>query len=92
MRELLQKIFQKAKTTPVLSVYQDLYYMCLETLKTDIDLGVEYLVKLSEELERVIPIVNDELIVELYSLHKRVLRASAPYHFDHHPMNKGYRS
>lgn len=83
MEQLLLKIFQKLKKTPSLQVCQDLYYMCLEALKTDEKLGVKYLVMLSEELDSLIPSGKvDDIIVELYELHKSVLRTVAPFHFE----------
>lgn len=44
MQELLEKILAKIKRSPhELQAYEDLYYMCLETKKTDIPLAVSYL-------------------------------------------------
>ena len=83
MKQLLEKILEKTKKTPEIMVFKDLYYMCLETMKTDVPLAVEYLVNLSDELERAIPSGKfDDNIVELYSLHKKVLLTAAPHHFE----------
>ena len=47
MKELLEKILGQIKKTPSgVRAYEDLYHICLETLKTDIPLSVEYLKKL----------------------------------------------
>ena len=83
MKQLLKKILEKIKKTPDIQAFTDLYYMCLETMKTDVPLAVEYLVYLSDELERAIPSGKfDDKIVELYSLHKKVWLAAAPHHFE----------
>lgn len=84
MRELLEKIFGEIKRDPYdLDTYKDLYYMCIETMKTDRELGVEYLKKFSAFIEENIVKFDDEGdLKELYRLHRRVLLAAAPYDFD----------
>lgn len=84
MRELLEKIFGEIKRDPCeLDTYKDLYYMCIETMKTDRELGVEYLKKFSAFIEENIVKFDDEGdLKELYRLHRRVLLAAAPYDFD----------
>lgn len=84
MRELLEKIFGEIKRDPYdLDIYKDLYYMCIETMKTDRELGVEYLKKFSAFIEENIVKFDDEGdLKELYRLHRRVLLAAAPYDFD----------
>lgn len=84
MRELLEKIFGEIKRdTYDLDIYKDLYYMCIETMKTDRELGVEYLKKFSAFIEENIVKSDDEGdLKELYRLHRRVLLAAAPYDFD----------
>ena len=83
MKQLLEKILEKIKKTPDIQVFKDLYYMCLETMKTDVPLAVKYLVDLSDELDRAIPSGKfDDSIVELYSLHKKVWLAAAQHHFE----------
>ena len=82
MEIILQKIAEKLKKTPTMQVFNDLYYMCLETKKTDIPLATKYLVLLSDECERVIAsglMVED--IKELFALHKKVLLAGAEHSF-----------
>nr|DAS09917.1 MAG TPA: Terminase [Caudoviricetes sp.] len=84
MKVLLEKIFQKIKKTPSDIVgYEDLYYMCLETIGSDKDLSVEYLIMLSECIEDTIPGVEDTVFLQkLFELHKKVLLAAAPHHFE----------
>lgn len=84
MRVLLEKIFQKIKKTPGDIVgYEDLYHMCLESMGSDKDLSVEYLILLSGCIEDTIPGVEDtEFLQKLFELHKKVLLAVAPYHFE----------
>lgn len=84
MRELLEKIFGEIKRDPYdLDTYKDLYYMCIETMKTDRELGVEYLKKFSAFIEENIVKFDDESdLKEIYRLHRRVLLAAAPYDFD----------
>ena len=83
MEIVLQKIAEKIKKAPSMGVYQDMYNFCDEVMKTDIPLGVRYLVGLSEECERAVwdKRFADKL-VELYSFHKRVLLKLAPHHFE----------
>lgn len=84
MRELLEKIFGEIKRDPCeLDTYKDLYYMCIETMKTDKELGVEYLKQFSTFIEENIVKFDDESdLKEIYRLHRRVLLAAAPYDFD----------
>lgn len=84
MRVLLEKIFQKIKKTPSdILGYEDLYYMCLETMGSERDLAVEYLILLSGCIEDAIPRVEDTgFLQKLFELHKKVLLAAAPYHFE----------
>ena len=82
MRDLLEKILGKIKKTPSdAEGYTDLYYMCLETMKEDERLAVEYLKILSEVIETRIPVAGAELR-DLFLLHKRVLLAAAPHDFE----------
>ena len=84
MQELLEKILAKIKKSPhELQAYEDLYYMCLETKKTDISMAVSYLKKLSTCIEAEIPGMFDEKkMLSLFSLHKKVLLAAAYYDFE----------
>nr|DAX51905.1 MAG TPA: Terminase [Caudoviricetes sp.] len=84
MRELLEKIFEKIKRHPgdILG-YEDLYHMCLSSIGEDNNLAVEYLKKLSDTIEDVIPKLDDiELLQKLFGLHKKVLLGAAPYDFE----------
>ena len=84
MRELLEKIFEKIKRQPEdILGYEDLYHMCLSNIGDDNDLAVEYLKKLSDTIEEVMPKLDDiEVLQKLFGLHKKVLLAAAPYHFE----------
>ena len=85
MEQLLEKILEKIKKTPYsLQMYEDLYYMCREAMKTDTALGVKYLKSLSEECERTIlnPAMEEKELHDVFGLHKRLLLAAAPYDFD----------
>ena len=83
MENVLFKIAEKIKKDPSMVVFKDMYDFCREVMKTDVPLAVKYLVYLSCELDRAIPSGKfDDNIVELYSLHKKVLLAAAPHHFE----------
>lgn len=84
MEALLKKILGKIKKEPYgLQAYDDLRCMCLEAMKEDLPLSVRYLVRLSEQCGKVIPAITEEkLLQELFFLHKKVLLAAAPHHFE----------
>ena len=84
MRELLEKIFKKIKRHPEdILGYEDLYHMCLSNIGEDNNLAVEYLKKLSDTIEEVMPKLDDiELLQKLFGLHKKVLLGAAPYDFE----------
>ena len=84
MKVLLEKIFQKIKKTPGDIVgYEDLYHMCLETIGSERDLAIKYLILLSGCIEDTIPGVEDTgFLQKIFELHKKVLLAAAPYHFE----------
>ena len=83
MKKLLKKIAEKMQKDPSLRVFTDMYHICLEVSKTDIPLAIEYLVELSNGLDKAIPSGKfDRDIKELYSLHKKVWLTAAPYHFE----------
>ena len=82
MELILFTILEKLKNTPTLQAFNDLYYMCLETKKTDVHLATKYLMLLSDECERVIASgTMDKDIKELFALHKKVLLAGAEHSF-----------
>lgn len=84
MKELLEKILEQIKKTPIeMRAYEDLYHICLETKKTDMPLAVKYLKKLSDCIENQIPkSVTDWELHSLFKLHKKVLLAAAPFDFE----------
>ncbi len=84
MRELLEMISNQIRKTPWdFQPYEDLYFMCLESMKTDMHLGVEYLKKLSAICDFVIPQCTDEKrLLKLFELHKKVCLAAAPHDFE----------
>lgn len=84
MRELLEKISEKIKRHPEdILGYEDLYHMCLSNIGEDNNLAVEYLKKLSDIIEEVMPKLDDiEILQKLFGLHKKVLLGAAPYDFE----------
>lgn len=82
MKKLLDTIYEQVEKGTDYQAYLDLRNICQETMKTDIPLGVEYLMKLSDRLEQVIPQIQDiEKMREMYMLHKSVLLLGAPHSF-----------
>lgn len=84
MRELLEKIFEKIKREPYnAETYNDLYYMCIETMKTDKILGVKYLKQFSEFIGNNLVTIDDiDILKDMYRQHRRILLAAAPHDFD----------
>lgn len=83
MRELLQAIYSLVSDDTDYNTYQDLKDSCRECMKTDVPLAVEYLKKLSDRLEEVIPTIEDiDTMRKMYSLHKSVLLVAAPHDFE----------
>ena len=86
MKKVLQKILQKIKKTPDdFQAYEDLYFMCIETMDDDgdCDLAVTYLKKLSSLCERAVKRCDDDMFLKrIYDLHKKVLLKAAPYDFE----------
>ena len=84
MRELLGKIFEKIKRHPEdILGYEDLYHMCISNIGEDNNLAIEYLKKLSDTIEEVMPKLDDiEVLQKLFGLHKKVLLGAAPYDFE----------
>ena len=79
MELLLSKIFQKIKKDPDdITAYRDLLNMCRETMKTDVPLAVEYLERLSDWIEDIIPSIDDiGKMREMFALHREVVFAGA---------------
>ena len=84
MRQLLEKILEKIKKSPGdFQAYEDLYFMCIDAMKTDKALGVEFLKKLSEECEQAVrKSEKEEFLRNVFELHKKVLLKAAPLDFD----------
>ena len=83
MEQVLLKIAEKMKKDPSLDVYTDMYNFCREVMKTDEPTALKYLIMLSDTLDEAIPSGKfDDVIVDLYSLHKKVLLTAAPHHFE----------
>lgn len=82
MKKLLDTIYKRVTIGTDYQAYLDLRNICQETMKSDISLAVEYLMKLSDRIERVIPQMQDvEKMREMYQLHKSVLLLGAPHSF-----------
>ena len=84
MKDLILKISEKTKKTPSVQGFTDWKDICREIMKTDEPFAVEYLVKLSNELEKTIldNRWSNEDVKTLYNLHKKVLLLAAPHHFE----------
>ena len=84
MKKLLETIYRKSLKTYDFRTMEDLLYMSMEALKTDIPLGVEYLKLLSEHCENTLrdKTLSSEQVKEMFDLHKRVCFAAARYDFD----------
>lgn len=84
MKDLILKISEKTKKTPTIQGYTDWKDICREMMKTDTQLAVDWLIELSDELEKTIldSRWTEEDVKTLYGLHKKVLLLAAPYHFD----------
>ena len=79
MELLLSKIFSKIQKDPGdMRAYRDLLNICRETMKTDVPLAVEYLEKLSDWIEEVIPGIEDiGKMREMFNFHREVVFAGA---------------
>lgn len=84
MKQILDKILESIEKGFSYQAYEDLYYMSREAMKEDTDLGVRYLKTLSSLCEKAIrnPALSDDGLRKIFSLHKRVCLAAAPYDFD----------
>lgn len=84
MEELLATIFNTAQCENInKQAYQDLYDLCRDVLQGNSALAVRYLKGLSELIEnRIIEVNSEDDLRFLYSMHKKVLLAAAPYDFD----------
>ena len=79
MELLLQKISEKIKKDPhCYQAYEDLLAICRETQKTDIQLARKYLEQLSDDLEKLIPTIDDiGKMRKMFALHREVVFAGA---------------
>ena len=79
MERLLSAIFQKIEKDPhCYQAYEDLLAICHMTKKTDVQLARKYLEKLSDELEKLIPTIEDiGNMRKMFSLHREVVFAGA---------------
>lgn len=82
MEKLLQAIYKVAQKKPDTGAFQDMLDICREASKTDVALSLKYGRLLSEELSRVIPRTDGELITRLYQQHRNTLHFLAPNDFD----------
>lgn len=83
MKKLLETILTKVKSKIDIQTFTDLYHICLECMKNDHSLAVDYLVKLSDECEKaIVQAKNDSDAKSLFALHKKVLLAAAPMDFE----------
>ncbi len=81
MRELLEKIYRKLDID--VQPYEDMYNICNSLMQTDVGVAIEYLIKLSDTIEKTIPKMTDaEDLHKLFGLHKNTLRKAAPYDFE----------
>lgn len=64
MEQVLKAIWRKVESSTDLQSYKDLYYFCKETMKTNNPLGIEYLLRLSDRIEAVIPQLPSEKMGE----------------------------
>ena len=84
MEQLILKISEKTKKTPSIQGYTDWKDVCRELFKTNEQLAMDYLIELSNELEKTIldNRWSNEDVKQLYELHKQVLLLNAPHHFE----------
>lgn len=86
MEDLILKIAENLQKEPTkYQVYEDLYQVAREALKTDKKLGVRWLRWLSEKCAQIIPsLTRSDLALarSFFSLHKQVLLAAAQEDFD----------
>ena len=79
METLLSKISEKIKKDPhCYQAYEDLLAICHMTKKTDVQLARKYLELLSDELEKLIPTIEDiGNMRKMFALHREVVFAGA---------------
>lgn len=79
MEMLLVAIFQKIQKDPYCyQAYEDLLAICRETMKKDVPLARKYLEMLSDELEKLIPTIEDiGNMRKMFARHREVVFAGA---------------
>lgn len=85
MKQLLDTICSQIEKNPFdFTVFDDLYKMTKETMKSDTELATPYAVWLAERCEKAIQdtSLSDADVMRLWKLHKKVLLLAAPYHFE----------
>jgi predicted phage terminase large subunit-like protein len=85
MEHTLIKIFEKLKKDKFdFKSLEYTYFMCLESMKNNVETGVTFLVKLARLCEKFVSQadISVEDIRKLYSLYKKVLLSAAPHNFD----------
>lgn len=87
MKDILAKIYEKILTSNFdILMYQDLYYMCVESLKDGAEASkytMQYLRFLSQAVEeQLLNSKDSEQIFELHDFYKSILLAMAKYDFD----------
>ena len=82
MEKVLNAIYKVVESGTDYQAYVDLRDFCKETIKSDIKLGVKYLLLLSDRIESIMPTLsNIDELQKMYSLHKSVMLAGAPHSF-----------
>ena len=82
MEKLLSTIYKIVENSIDYQAYVDLRDCCKETMKTDVPLGLKYLLLLSDRIEGVIPTLTDvDELRKMYTLHKSVMLAGAEHSF-----------
>lgn len=82
MKNVLDAIYEKVESGTDIQAYTDLRDYCREVMKADTSLGTEYLVKLSDRIENIMPHIQEiEVLRKFYRLHKSVLLLGSPYSF-----------
>lgn len=85
MKQLLDIVCSQLEKNPFnFTVFEDLYKLTKETMKSDPKLAVPYGVKLAAECEKRImdESLTDQQVFDLFNLHEKILLILAPHHFE----------
>lgn len=85
MKQLLDIVCSQLEKNPFnFTVFEDLYKLTKETMKSDPKLAVPYGVKLAAECEKRImdESLTDQQVFDLFNLHEKILLVLAPHHFE----------